>query len=161
SAWSLSSAMAVPGEEDFGEEHRWPRRHRESLILRALAAAGRALEREADRWFVWIPVLFAGGIVAYFALDNEPGARVAIALVIGALGISLALRAAPLGLAIGGASLAFALGFADAKLRTEMARAPILSHELRYVSVTGFIEDHELRDKGRARLTLRVVSLDD
>ena len=72
------------------------------------------------------------------------------------LGFALALRAAPLGLAIGGASLAFALGFADAKLRTEMARAPVLSHELRYVPVTGFIENHELRDKGRARLTLRV-----
>jgi competence protein ComEC len=153
--------MAVPGEEDFGEEYRGSRRNREGLVLTVLAAAGRALEREADRWFVWIPVVFAGGIVAYFALDNEPEARVAIALVMGALGLCLALRTVPLGLAIGGASLAFALGFADAKLRTEMTRAPILSHELRYVPVTGFIEDHELRDKGRARLTLRVVSLDD
>jgi competence protein ComEC len=42
-----------------------------------------------------------------------------------------------------------------------MARAPVLSHELRYVPVTGFIENHELRDKGRARLTLRVIALDD
>ena len=90
--------------------------------------------------------MFAGGIVTYFALENEPDPRVAVALVTGALGLSLALRAAPLGLAIGGASLAFALGFADAKLRTEMARAPVLSHELRYVPVTGFIENHELRD---------------
>jgi competence protein ComEC len=65
------------------------------------------------------------------------------------------------GLAIGGASLAFALGFADAKLRTEMVRTPVLSHELRYVPVTGFIEKHELRDKGRARLTLRVLTLGD
>ncbi len=42
-----------------------------------------------------------------------------------------------------------------------MARAPVLSHELRYVPVTGFIENHELRDKGRARLTLRVIALGD
>ena len=63
--------MAVSGEEDFGEEHKGPRRNREGLILMALAAAGRALEREADHWFVWLPVLFAGGIIAYFALDNE------------------------------------------------------------------------------------------
>jgi competence protein ComEC len=71
----------------------------------------------------------------------------------------LAVRHAPLGLCLGGAFLAFASGFATAKLRTELARAPVLAHELRYVSVTGFIEAHELRDKGRARLTLRVLSL--
>jgi competence protein ComEC len=156
----MSSAMAVRGAEDFGEG-RDRRGSRDGLILMALAAAARALERESDRWFLWIPALFASGIVAYFALSNEPEFRVALALIIGALGLCLALRAAPLGLAIGGASLAFALGFTDAKLRTEMTRAPVLSHELRYVPVTGFIEDHELRDKGRARLTLRVTALDD
>ena len=153
--------MAVRGDEDFGEEDGGPQRRRDSLILVALAAAARTLEAEADRWFVWLPVLFAGGVVTYFALQEEPDPRVAVALVTGALGLCLAFRAAPLGLAIGGASLAFALGFADAKLRTEMARAPVLSHELRYVPVTGFIENHELRDKGRARLTLRVIALDD
>jgi len=152
--------MADRGEEDFGEG-RDRRGSRDGLILVALAAVARALERESDRWFLWIPVLFASGVVAYFALQNEPESHVALALIIGALGLCLALRAAPLGLAIGGASLAFALGFADAKLRTEMARAPVFSHELRYVPVTGFIEDHELRDKGRARLTLRVTALDD
>ena len=60
-----------------------------------------------------------------------------------------------------GRSLAFASGFAAAKLRTELVRAPVLAHELRYVEVTGFVEAHELRDKGRARITLRVLSLDD
>jgi competence protein ComEC len=105
--------------------------------------------------------LFAGGIIAYFTLQNEPESCVAVALVLGALRYCLALPAAPLGLAIGGASLAFTLGFADAKLRTEMVRAPVLTRELHYVPVTGFIEQHELRDKGRARLTLRVVSLGD
>ncbi len=153
--------MAVRGEEEFGGEERGPRRKRDGLLLAAVAASACALERESDRWFLWIPVLFAGGIIAYFALQNEPEARFALALVIGAFGLCLALRSASLGLALGGASLAFALGFADAKLRTEMARAPVLSHELRYAPVTGYIENHELRDKGRARLTLRVTALDD
>ena len=63
-----------------------------------------------------------------------------------------------LGLCLGGAALAFASGFATAKLRTELVRAPVLAHELRYVKVTGFVETHELRDKGRARIALRVLS---
>ncbi len=94
-------------------------------------------------------------------MADEPAARLAAALVLGAIGLCLALKHAPLGLCLGGALLAFASGFAAAKLRTEMARAPVLAHELRYVAVTGFIEVHELRDKGRARITLRVLTLGD
>ena len=89
---------------------------------------------------------------------NEPQPRVAAALVLGAIGICLALRSTPLGLALAGAFLAFASGFATAKLRTEITRAPVLAHELRYVGVSGWVEAHELRDKGRARLTIRVLS---
>jgi competence protein ComEC len=37
----------------------------------------------------------------------------------------------------------------------------VLAHELRYVGVSGWVETHELRDKGRARLTIRVLSLGD
>ena len=90
------------------------------------------LEREQDRWFLWLPVLFAGGIITYFALADEPAARVALALLVGAIGLTLAARHAPLGLCFGGAALAFAPGFAAAKLRTETVRAPVLAHELRY-----------------------------
>ena len=56
----------------------------------ALAAAARALESESDRWFLWLPVLFAGGIITYFALADEPDARLAAALLLGAIGIYLA-----------------------------------------------------------------------
>ena len=117
-----------------------------------------SLESEQDRWFLWLPVLFAGGIITYFALADEPAARVALALLVGAIGLTLAARHAPLGLCFGGAALAFATGFAAAKLRTEMVRAPVLAHELRYASLTGFVEAHELREKGRARITLRVLT---
>ncbi len=153
----------MPGrdEEGWGSEDRARLRRREGLLSASLAASARALEAETDRWFLWLPVLFAGGILAYFALADEPDARLAAALLLGAIGLALAAKHAPLGLCIGGALLAFASGFAAAKLRTEMARAPVLAHELRYVGVTGFVEAHELRDKGRARITLRVLSLDD
>jgi competence protein ComEC len=94
-----------------------------------------------------------------FALSNEPDRRVAVALLLAALGLCLGFRNIPTGLAFAGAFLAFASGFAMAKLSTEMVRAPVLARELRYVGVSGYVEDYELRDKGRARLTLRVTSL--
>ena len=152
----------MPGQGE-GEWGNWDAaaRSRGGLLSLALAAVGRALAVESDRWFLWLPVFFAAGIIAYFALSNEPQPRVAAALVLGAIGICLALRSAPLGLALAGAFLAFASGFATAKLRTEITRAPVLAHELRYVGVSGWVEAHELRDKGRARLTIRVLSLGD
>ena len=76
-------------------------------------------------------------------------------------GICLFARHALFGICLGGAALAFVAGFATAKLRTELVRAPVLAEELRYVRVAGFVEEHELRDKRRARLTLRVLSLGD
>ena len=106
-------------------------------------------------------MLFAGGILTYFVLGSEPDTRLAVALALAAVGLSLTLRGVPLGLALGFGFLAFALGFGNAKLRTEMARAPVLTQELRYAPVSGWVEAHELRDKGRARILLRVIALDD
>jgi competence protein ComEC len=147
--------MPVLGEDEGGVPAR------RGLVSAVLDASARLLEAEQDRWMLWVPVLFAAGILTYFALDDEPALRLALALVIGALGFCLALRHAPLGLCIGGAALAFALGFTVAKLRTEMVRAPVLAQELRYVTVAGFVEAHELRDKGRARIMLRALAVGD
>jgi hypothetical protein len=99
-------------------------RRPEGPLAAFVRTSARALEAEQDRWFLWLPVLFAAGILTYFALTDEPHTRLAT------------------------------------KLHTEMVRAPVLAHELRYAAVTGFVEAHELRDKGRARLTLRVLTLD-
>jgi competence protein ComEC len=151
--------MPGRGDEGWGGEHRAHIR-RERLLSASLAAMARALESESDRWFLWLPVFFAGGIITYFALADEPNARLAAALLVGAIGLSLAVKHAPLGVCIW-ALLAFASGLATAKLRTELARAPVLTREFRYTTVTGVVEVHGLRDKGRARITLRVLSVDD
>ena len=153
--------MQDSDEGNRGGHNRAGRRAQDGLLSKGLAVLGRMLEAERDRWILWVPVLFAAGIISYFALVDEPQARVALALLLGALGLSLSVRNARLGLCIGGAALAFASGFAIAKFRTETVRAPVLSQELRYTEVSGFIEVHELRDKGRARITLRVLALGD
>src|SRR3990170_1555311 len=150
--------MTRRGEKDWEEDGTGRSRPR-GLLPWALAGLASALEREAERWFLWVPVLFAGGILAYFALPSEPDSRIAVALLLAAIGLCLTMRDAPLGLALGGAVLAFALGFATAKLRTEMARAPVLTKELRYVAVEGWVEAYERRDKGRARIILRVIGV--
>jgi competence protein ComEC len=127
----------------------------------ALDAVARALEAESDRLSLWIPVLFGGGILAYFALADEPRLLTAAALIMAAAGLALAGRGTGLGLVLGGAALASAAGFADAKLHTELARAPLLAKELRGVRVTGFVELYERRDQAKARITLRVIALGD
>jgi competence protein ComEC len=146
-------------DSDIGRTARGYGRNRKGLVVWAGETAARALLAETDRWFLWLPVLFAGGILTYFALSNEPDPRIAVALVLAALGICLLVRRVPLGLALSGALLAFALGFATAKLRTETVRAPVLHEELRFISVSGFVEAVSRRPNGRTRLTLRVIEI--
>src|SRR5680860_884692 len=145
--------------EDAWGGHESPQRR--GTLARAAGIAVRALEAEAERWFLWLPVLFAAGIVTYFALSTEPGPRVAVALLLAALGLLLTVRQIPVGLALGGACLAFALGFTTAQLRTEAVRAPVLASELRHVPVAGFVEKFETRRDKRDRLTLRVIAVGD
>ena len=135
------------GEIHESSPQRW--------FARAVAGFSRGLTTESDRWFLWLPVLFAGGILIYFALPTEPDPTLAIALVIGAAGLAVALKEAPLGLAVAGALLMLASGFATAKLHTELARAPVLARELRYVEVKAWLETidraharHLARDRG-------------
>ena len=138
----------MPGQGE-GEWGNWDAaaRSRGGILSLALTAVGRALAVGSDRWFLWLPVFFAGGIIAYFALSNEPQPRLAAALVLGAIGICLVLWSAPLGLALAGTFLAFASGFATAKVRTEITQVPVFAHELHYVGSVG-VEAHELHDKG-------------
>jgi hypothetical protein len=115
---------------------------------------------EQDRWFFWLPVLFAGGVLTYFAPIDEP--QTGLRLVIGALGLCLAARHAPLGLCLGGAALPFASSFATAKLpRRDGARARAHPQAALCWLDRIFVETYELRDNGLARLTLRVLSLGD
>ena len=118
----------MPGRDEHASEH-WtgePQRRLGGVAL-ALAALARALEAESDRLSLWIPVLFGSGILVYFALSEEPRLLTAAALIMAAAGLILAGRGTGPGLIIGGAALALAAGFANAKLHTEMARAPVLA----------------------------------
>jgi competence protein ComEC len=152
----------MPGRDEGASGH-WtggPQRRLSGLAL-AINAIARALEAESDRLSLWIPVLFGSGILAYFALAEEPRLLTAAALIMAAAGLILAGRGTGLGLIVGGAALATAAGFATAKLHTEMARAPVLAKEMRGVTIKGWVELYERRDKAKARITLRTIALDE
>jgi competence protein ComEC len=126
-----------------------------------LAAAGRQLEVEQDRWFLWLPVLFGAGIALYFALPFEPPALAALMPALAALALHMAgPRTGLAGLATA-ALLAAALGLAAAKLRTEAVRAPVLATQTRPIEVYGYVELIEPRAaKGHQRLTIRVTAME-
>jgi competence protein ComEC len=131
---------------------------------RLLAAIGRQLEAEQERWFLWLPVLFGAGIALYFALPAEPPTLVALMPAVAALALHLAGPRTALGGLVTAALLAVTLGVAAAKLRTELVRAPVFRSQLqghaRALDVYGHVELVEPRAGKGQRLTIRITALE-
>lgn len=131
----------------------------QDLQVRAPWSASLFLEAERARWFCWLPVALGSGVACYFALPVEPGLLTALAAVFAAAALFLAtpgvgaLRFFATGL------LAFAIGFAAAKARTEITRAPVLGHEMRFADVRGVLELVEPRPTRGGRVTVRVSTI--
>jgi competence protein ComEC len=120
----------------------------------------RQLEAEQERWFLWLPVMFGGGIALYFLLPVEPWTIVALLPVVAALAVHLTVARGAMAALMTGALLATALGVAAAKLRTEAVRAPVLQKQVGPVDVYGFVELVEPRAAKGQRLTVRVTALE-
>ena len=128
----------------------WPRRAAASLLDRLLA--------ERERWGLWLPVGFAGGIGLYFALPAEPwpwlGAVVAL---LAAAAAWFARRsshvAAPAVLACAVSITVIAAGFAAAQFQSWRLATPMLDHPLGAVALTGTVVDLEPQPDG-IRITL-------
>jgi hypothetical protein len=97
----------MPGRDEH-VSGRWGNgpRGRISGAALVIAALTRTLEAESDRLSLWIPALFAGGILIYFGLPEEPRLHSAAALVLAATGIYLAARGTGSGVAQGDAQAA-------------------------------------------------------
>ena len=114
---------------------------------------------ERDRWALWLPVALATGIGIYFALPVEPTIRHTVMLAIlgvgaGVIGTRLRNPAAFLLTLL----MAISLGFAIAKLRTDFVAAPVLSHKIGPIGVTGCVESVQAKDKG-VRAVFRVAGI--
>ena len=116
--------------------------------------AALAVEVERRRLFLWLPVLFGFGIVAYFAAEGEP-ALAAAAIPAGLAAVAafaLRQRLAPLAAAL--AVAFFFLGFVAAGVRTRHVAAPVLAAPV-FLTVDGRIETLDRTAYG-ARLVVAV-----
>lgn len=118
------------------------------------------LEADRERWILWLPVAFGGGIGTYFALPHEPPLWVGGAV----LSLLLALTAAAWRFGPAILVLLFGLvaavgGFTAAQVRTDLVAAPVLAKQLGPVTVTGRVQ--EVEDKASAlRITVAPVSVE-
>lgn len=119
-----------------------------------------AFEAEQERWFLWVPVLFAAGIAAYFALPLEPTLFLASLPAALALVLARVWRVGGMALLVTSAALAIALGFATTKVRSDRVAAPVIDRPIGPVEVTGWIELVEPRPERGQRLTVRVATMD-
>jgi competence protein ComEC len=129
---------------------------RAGRLLHALLAP---LVAEQDRWFLWVPVLFAIGIIAYFWLPAEPALLAALMPLPLALVLTAAWRRGLLAIIVSGCVLAISLGFVAAKLRTTLIGTPVLERQMYGAEVAGYVEKMEPRPGRGQRLTIRVTSL--
>ncbi len=120
------------------------------------------MQAQAARWVLWLPVAFGGGCAAYFGLKVEPAAGWGWASGAGALAAATLARwagsrpAAAKSLALLAAVL---LGFADAKLATEQARAPVIPQGIGAARVSGRVVDIAEAAGGRLRLLIQPVAI--
>jgi len=113
---------------------------------------------ERERWFLWIPPVFALGIAAYFKLRWEPGWLASFVPIVICAVLVWLLRSSRFNVIVHAALIA-AAGFGVAKLRTESVRAPVLVQVLPSAEVVGVLERVERRHGGGQRLTLRIKEI--
>lgn len=117
------------------------------------------LEAEQERWFLWLPVAFGAGIWAYFSLMREPAVAVLAPLAVAVIVLHGLGQRAPILRLASAAATAMVLGCLIAKVRTEVVAAPVLTRQISYVPVSGFVELVEPRSKRGQRITIIVRSL--
>ena len=136
----------------------WPRSGGAGL-LRALAAIAVEVRDETlaqlDRWMLWLPVAFGLGAATYFGLEREPS--LGLAALVAAAGAALAVAARAWGrsraLAIAATLAAVAVaGFADARLATLVAAAPVAPKGLGATRIEGWVVDVATPSAGRPRV---------
>ena len=117
-----------------------------------------AFEREMDRGrgFLWIPVAFGVGVLAYFSLPREPSFLVLTICLLGLAILSARSRAKGRWYRTLVVLTAIFAGAVDAKVRTDLAVAPVIPRDMT-TTVTGWIAAAEESPRGGKRILVRKV----
>jgi competence protein ComEC len=138
--------------------HRlWIGLPRAPTLTSIVAAVKDEVAGQADRGFLWTPVAFGSGAAIYFSLKTEPDWiwAYAPALLILLCALALARWTVNRGVRLGAVLLVMAaMGFADAKLVTQWAAAPLAPANLGVVRVEGWVVDVASPSQGRPRLLI-------
>jgi competence protein ComEC len=111
------------------------------------------------RLLPWLPVAFGFGIVLYFTADREPALWAAASAALAGGGVAYLARRSAFGFAIALGFAAVAAGFAVATLQTVRVAHPVLQYPVASVSLSGFIEVREARERSD-RVVIRVQHLE-
>ncbi len=104
---------------------------------------------ERERWALWLPVGLGAGIGIYFALPFEPPLWGAFALAgIGAVVCAIAVARSFAVPFLVGLLAATCFGFSIAKFRTEEVAAPVLTHKMGPVKISGCVESVRAKNDG-------------
>lgn len=114
---------------------------------------------ERQQWFLWIPVLYAIGILIYFAIPKEPNIYVGIASSVLLLLTALIFYKKKLIFYILLVLFFISSGFAGANIRALRVKAPVLEKEIHSVSVQGKIEEIDTYKTGH-RIFLTNIKTD-
>ncbi|MGA9035972.1 MAG: ComEC/Rec2 family competence protein [Pseudolabrys sp.] len=127
--------------------------------LRGLVAQWAAAEVAPGRLIPWLPVAFGLGIVGYFTADREPAWWATSMMALAGIAVAVLARRRPFGFPLALGFAAFALGLAMATLQTMRIKHPILQNSMASVSLAGFVEIREEREKSD-RIVVRVQRFD-
>lgn len=151
----MTTAAPLSDDQELADRRTWAAA---SLARRLPAWLLGELDRDRERWILWLPVAFGAGIAAYFALPWEPPLwPAAVAALLVALGLVRA-RRHDLAWVLALGALALLAGFAMAQVRTALVAAPVLERGLGPVTVTGRVLEVEPQGAGR-RIVLQPTAI--
>jgi competence protein ComEC len=127
--------------------------------LRGLVSQWAAAEVAPGRLMPWLPVAFGLGIVGYFTADREPAWWATSMLAVAGIAAACVARRRPFGFPLALGFAAFATGLAIATLQTARIAHPILQYPIASVTLAGFVEIREEREKSD-RVVVRVQRFD-
>ena len=125
--------------------------------LREVLRRWLATDVAAGRLMPWLPVAFGFGIVLYFTAEREPKLWAVCAAATGFAVAAFLARSRPVAFPALLGVTAIAAGFAAVTLKAALIAHPILQRAAWNVSLTGFVEVREERER-TDRIVVRVYS---